>query len=347
MCRSCSFAAVAALFVWLASSASANLLTNPSFETGDFSGWTTSHQSIWPMNVTNLADPPPTDGSWCAQFYNNRFPATAWMYQEVNPMLGKLSWSMDVCIYSGVDWNLSIYGKKAGESISSTTGTTGYLLAETGWNSGPGNGYQWISHSGQFQINGSGYESLLVRLGVELSDAAVLAGRFDNLSLDLLVSTPAGLLRGSGNVYYDPNGTAGLGTDGLPPEARLLPATVELEDLVLDGDLATLAMYYDPAEVAALGLDESTLRLYWYDDAAAQWVLAGRNSNIDDSTGEFVAGLPTDVLGDWGLDMAGDYVWANIDHASAFGIAGTPEPTAVALLALGSGLLLRRRRRSR
>jgi len=345
MCRSCSLAAAVAVLTLLVSGVSANLLTNPSFETGDFTGWTTSHQSIWPMNVTNLADPPPTDGVWCAQFYNNRIPATAWMYQTISPALGTLGWSMDVCVYGGVDWNLGIYGKKAGEPISSATGTTNYLLAETGWNSGPGNGYQWINHSGQFQINGSGYEALVVRLGVQLSDSAVLAGRFDNLSLDVLVSTPAGLLRGSGNVYYDPNGTAGLGTDGLPPGARLLPPTVTLEDLVLDGGLATLAMYYDPDEVAALGLDESTLRLYWYDDATAQWLLAGRNANYDDSTGQFVAGPPTDVPGDWGLDMAGDYVWANIDHASIFAIAGVPEPTAMALLALGAAVLLRRRRR--
>jgi hypothetical protein len=41
--------------------------------------------------------------------------------------------------------------------------------------------------------------------------------------------------------------------------------------------------------------------------------------------------------------VAGNQVWANIDHASTYAIAGIPEPTTSVLLGLGAMTLLRRR----
>ena len=102
----------------------------------------------------------------------------------------------------------------------------------------------------------------------------------------------------------------------------------------------------DLEQAAALGLDESSLRLYRWDIAAQEWRLAGRMSNLDGSSGQEVLGPPTDVLGDWGYDPGYD-VWANVDHASVYTIAGQPIPEPASLLTVLGGLLLLRRRRPR
>ena len=170
---------------------------------------------------------------------------------------------------------------------------------------------------------------------------AVACGHKHGLALRF---NPGTLACGTGTVTADGDGFttggyAATGLDGATP----LPFTVDVTGLVLDGGLATLVIDYEPAEVAALGIDEATLRAYWWDAGGSQWLLAGRNSNIDQTTGQFVAGAPTGVLGDWGVDVAGDYVWANIDHASTYGVAGIPEPASAAVLLVGLLLLLRRR----
>jgi hypothetical protein len=80
----------------------------------------------------------------------------------------------------------------------------------------------------------------------------------------------------------------------------------------------------------------------------SQWVLAGNNANLTwNPAAQFVLGAPTDVLGDWGLNMADDYVWANIDHASTYsvgGLANVPVPGAMLLGILGIGVAAATRR---
>jgi hypothetical protein len=155
----------------------------------------------------------------------------------------------------------------------------------------------------------------------------------------------SGVTHGSGDCRYEDNGFAagGYGTDGLVPDAVPLPATVTVEGLQLDAGYATLEVDYNPAELAVT-VEESQLRLYRFDDGLDRWVLAGLASNINQSSGQFVAGAPTDVLGDWGVHVEMDRVWANIDHASVYAIATIPEPATLALLALGGLALIRRRR---
>jgi len=109
---------------------------------------------------------------------------------------------------------------------------------------------------------------------------------------------------------------------------------------------STLKVAYDEGALGSLGILEETLRLYWWDEGRTEWTLAGNPSNnAKNPLAEFVLGAPTDELGDWGLDMTGDYVWANIDHASVYAPAGVPEPSTLTLLALGGLAVLRRRRK--
>jgi hypothetical protein len=113
---------------------------------------------------------------------------------------------------------------------------------------------------------------------------------------------------------------------------------VTVEDLVLVAGMATLRVEYDPLMVLQEGLTESSLRLNWWDEGQGQWVLAGRSGNNDNTSGQFVLGSPTEILGDWGVDTVADCVWANIDHASTYSVAGNavPEPASIALLWLAT-----------
>jgi hypothetical protein len=116
-----------------------------------------------------------------------------------------------------------------------------------------------------------------------------------------------------------------------------------------DGDYLTIKGYYTDAEIAALGIVEETLRLYFRDGEI--WRLACYAVRDEPSGGRIedylVIGPPDDYgLGYYGVDTEGNYVWGNVEHLSSWAIAGTliPEPTTAATLALGLLALLRRRR---
>ncbi len=183
----------------------------------------------------------------------------------------------------------------------------------------------------------------------EISDTGLIAGSIRHHRAE-----PLALARGGGRVTHRPTGFLdhGFTTAGLPAGARALDQIVELDDLALvpdaqDRPMASLVLAYNEPELLDKGLDESTLRLYWYDPTAQAWALAGRTSNLDPDSGRFVAGPPTDLLGDWGVDVERNRVWANIDHASTYAVGGVPEPTTLPLFALAALTTLRRRRRRR
>ena len=169
----------------------------------------------------------------------------------------------------------------------------------------------------------------------------------DQSVITMVVNGDAGLATGSGTVHHSPTGfqDGGYDKNGMPSGHVPLAATVEVDDLELDAGMATLVVDYDPAEMAAKGIDEQTLCLYVYDEDSGLWGLAGRHTNNDPSQGAWVLGEPTGQVGDWGVNVDADFAWANIDHASIYAVAGLPEPGTIALLALGGLALLRPKRR--
>ncbi|MFW6108459.1 MAG: C1 family peptidase [bacterium] len=159
-----------------------------------------------------------------------------------------------------------------------------------------------------------------------------------------------------GTVY----GPDGYGTDGmgLHPRAEVVALDRTLEAHLhgsVDGDggdsgYLTVSGYYTDAEIAALGIVEETLRLYFHDGDV--WQMACDATNHAPSGGSLedylIIGPPADHgLGFYGVHPLDNYVWANVDHLSPWAIAGRPipEPATATALALGLLALLRRRRR--
>ena len=81
-----------------------------------------------------------------------------------------------------------------------------------------------------------------------------------------------------------------------------------------------LELNYTDDEIA--GLDESGLRLYYYDEVANAWLLAvdGNTEGVGNWLGD---SAPTETLGDHGVDMADNILWAVVDHFTDFGAGGT------------------------
>ena len=93
----------------------------------------------------------------------------------------------------------------------------------------------------------------------------------------------------------DPSGaTAGL--------TYLKGINVEI-DTNTEGALewALIKIYYNQSELDALGIDENTLRIYYFNETLGNWQLEPNQ----------------------GIDTINDYVWANVTHFSLFGAFGS------------------------
>ena len=130
-----------------------------------------------------------------------------------------------------------------------------------------------------------------------------------------------------------------------------------------DGDAVVLEMSY-----AAAGLDataESLLTLGWLDERSGsatfgEWLPAidGNTSLLVSMTEAFTgtwldyvaadnSRTPANSLGAFGIDTAGDTIWAVIDHNSQFAAVPVPEPSSLTLASLGilaAGWIASRRR---
>lgn len=128
------------------------------------------------------------------------------------------------------------------------------------------------------------------------------------------------------------------GTDGLYSDILYLGGMDDLLDGVADPFVLTLS--YDGDNIA---IDEALLRMVYQLDG--QWVLAV-DANTK-GTSRFVLGAwqASYGLGTYGVDTANNLVWAVTDRNGQFAVAAVPEPSALALMLCGFGVLLALRRR--
>ena len=71
---------------------------------------------------------------------------------------------------------------------------------------------------------------------------------------------------------------------------------------------AIIKFYYTDAEIAASGLDESSLSLYWLNESSSQWVKLSKGSPF--------------WVNDVGVNTTDNFVWANVSHFSYYSIGG-------------------------
>lgn len=126
---------------------------------------------------------------------------------------------------------------------------------------------------------------------------------FNNTSTKLTIKTNSNV---NGNVVvteYDslPQGISGF---GLPFLSRFIEidADSEIENNINE---TLIKVYYTDAEVSAAGIDENSLRLYYYNATSGVWQV------YDTPNG--------------GVDVVNNYVWAKTDHLSLWGLFGSSQ----------------------
>ena len=182
------------------------------------------------------------------------------------------------------------------------------------------------------------------------SRAVMTGGTITQVAMAAIAGAPEGLIV---TPMYDPSGTTGMGVGGLGG-AAMLGGTTTLEPAEVDAAVAastdgflTLTTYYLADELVDLGIAEDTLRPTWWDGSG--WVLGGTTTAGAPGAGVF-AGINVDPaaygMGYFGLNTVDNRLWNHVTHASTYGTAGVPEPSALVLLTTGTLLARLRRRRS-
>ncbi|NQU23083.1 MAG: PEP-CTERM sorting domain-containing protein [Candidatus Nealsonbacteria bacterium] len=142
--------------------------------------------------------------------------------------------------------------------------------------------------------------------------------------------------------------SAGYGTMGMREgednDIRALSWTVHVDEAeVADAiaaaseDYLTLIIGYDAQEIELLGMDETSLRPYRWDEDTAKWILGGTTTDGLAGMSEFIDDLHSDYhdygLGFCGLNVSEDLLWINVNHASTYGVGGVGVPEPSPLLA--------------
>ncbi len=216
--------------------------------------------------------------------------------------------------------DFSAGGKVVDEDNNTFTGNT--------WGA---NGYSAIGHTSNSSVELNMYDA-------SGGDANITITEFD------LGTDPGG-----GQGWWQP----GVGEDTSGMEGNPTPAgdVVDFDTDWASFNYALASMGYD---VSAVGAEyESTIRPYWWDAGASLWRLPNEVGYPGGFRTDFTF-VPKDVagllLGDFGIDMDNDRVWAYTDHLSDWQPAGdVPEPGTIALFALGLvglGAKLRKRKDS-
>jgi hypothetical protein len=119
---------------------------------------------------------------------------------------------------------------------------------------------------------------------------------------------------GSGDIVVTSYSTnpASNKTIGIPALGKYFE--IDADQAVRDGmERTKITISYTDAEVAAAGIDESTLRLYFFNDTSNSW------QKIDSPDG--------------GVDTANNNVWAYTTHFSIWGVFGNSAPVSAATTA--------------
>ena len=86
-----------------------------------------------------------------------------------------------------------------------------------------------------------------------------------------------------------------------------------------------IKVYYNASEVASKNIDESKLKLYWWNGSV--WKAITEGANYSNENGPYVY--------DAGVDVNNNYVWANLSHLSVYGVGGSVVTTAAVTTTAG------------
>ena len=148
---------------------------------------------------------------------------------------------------------------------------------------------------------------------------------------------------GTANEVYPSGGSTRF--NSLP--AGLLSDVVDITGI--DGTLYILRMYYNTGDLASYS--PAQLSLGYFNTTDGKWELAvlgnhGSQTIVNEGNTNYLTGIGGSLdigdLGKYGVDIADGYVWAVLNHNSEFAVI--PEPASLGLLAIGSLVLLTRRK---
>lgn len=119
------------------------------------------------------------------------------------------------------------------------------------------------------------------------------------------------------------------GVNASLPVARYVEINVSDNLNATSGNLSWVYLRVNYTDSDVSGLDESTLRLYWWNPRARNWTRLDASTNLTALGGPYVYNS--------GVNASGNYVYANVSHFSIYGISGITPAATVTTTASGGG----------